>query len=130
MPFDPIYRIGELKNPARFQFEHVNCYSCGSASCSEFLLGEDDLTGKEGIFLYVRCKDCDLVYQNPRLTIDGIKEFYDSEYIAHRKKKNWGVLTPLFEWTMNKHDREKDKLVSRFVKVNENTELQIGRAHV
>jgi SAM-dependent methyltransferase len=71
----------------------------------------------------VKCTACDLVYQNPRLTIEGIKEFYDSEYIAHRKKKNWGVLTPLFEWTMNKHDREKDKLVSKFVKVNEKTEL-------
>jgi SAM-dependent methyltransferase len=123
MAFDPIERMKELKNPERFQFEQVKCYSCGSSDCNEFLIGEDDLTGKEGLFLYVKCKACHLVYQNPRLNIEGIKEFYDSEYIAHRKKKNWGVLTPLFEWTMNKHDREKDKLVSKFVKVNENTEL-------
>lgn len=123
MSFDPIQRMQELKNPDRFQFERVKCYSCGSEDCSEFLIGEDDLTGKEGLFLYVKCTACDLVYQNPRLNIEGIKEFYDSEYIAHRKKKNWGILTPLFEWTMNKHDREKDKLVSKYAQVNEGTEL-------
>ena len=47
MSFDPIQRMQELKNPDRFQFERVKCYSCGSEDCTEFLIGEDDLTGKE-----------------------------------------------------------------------------------
>lgn len=129
MKFNPLEEIKNLKNPERFSFEKVNCYICGSDACEKFLVGEDDLTGKEGNFLYVKCLNCDLVYQNPRINIQGIKEFYDSEYIAHRKKKDWGMLTPLYEYTMSKHDREKDKIVGKYVSLNAQTEiLDVGCA--
>lgn len=121
--------LKKVNNPAHYRFEKVNCYSCGSNDYSLFLIGEEDLTGKDGEFQYVKCNKCQLVYQNPRIAVDQIKEFYDGEYIAHRKKKNWGVLTPLYEWTMNKHDREKDKLVSKHVHFDSRTEiLDVGCA--
>lgn len=123
MMFNPSNRIQELKNPSRFQYETVNCYLCGKSECTEFLIGEEDLTGKEGKFLYVKCTNCSLVYQNPRLNIGAIKEFYDNEYLAHRKKKNWGILTPLYESAMNKLDRDKEKLVKKYFPVNESTRL-------
>ncbi|MFT6746402.1 MAG: SAM-dependent methyltransferase [Glaciecola sp.] len=126
---DPLKAIKELNNPERFHFEKVNCYLCGSDQSEKYLVGVDDLGGKEGEFLYVKCKNCDLVYQNPRLPINEIKEFYDSEYIAHRKKKNWGVLTPLYKHAMSKHDREKDKLVNKYKLVTSETKiLDVGCA--
>jgi SAM-dependent methyltransferase len=129
MSFDPLSRIQEFENPAHFQYETVNCYLCGNSDSTEFLIGEEDLTGKDGQFLYVKCMKCGLVYQNPRLDIDGIKEFYDGEYIAHRKKKDWGFLTPLYEWAMNKLDRDKEKLIGKYVQLNENTRvLDVGCA--
>lgn len=119
----------KFKNPANYRFENVNCYQCDADDYKFFLKGEEDLTGKDGEFQYVKCNSCGLVYQNPRIAVDQIKEFYDGEYIAHRKKKNWGVLTPLYEWAMNKHDRDKDKLVSEFVNLNSETEvLDVGCA--
>ena len=45
--------------------ETVSCYSCGSDRHRPFLRAEDDLTGKPGVFTFVRCVDCGLVYQNP-----------------------------------------------------------------
>ncbi len=129
MHFNPEDRFLQLGNPRRFQYELVSCYHCGNTACQEFLIGEDDLTGKEGKFLYVTCLQCGLVYQNPRLRVEGIKEFYDSEYIAHRKKKDWGLLTPLYEWAMNKHDRDKEKLVRRYFPLNSKTQvLDVGCA--
>ncbi len=129
MSFDPLEEIKKLDNPPRFNFENIACYQCGSDASEKFLIGEDDLTGKEGRFLYVKCTECELVYQKPRLPITEIKEFYDSEYIAHRKKKDWGILTPLYEHAMNKHDREKDKLISKYITVNTETEvLDVGCA--
>ena len=129
MQFNPNEEIKKMGNPSRFNFEDVSCYTCGSDDSEKFLIGEDDLTGKEGRFLYVQCKECELVYQKPRLTISDIKEFYDSEYIAHRKKKDWGILTPLYERAMNKHDREKDKLVSKYIRITSQTEvLDVGCA--
>ena len=78
-----------LKNPENYKFENVKCYQCGSDDSTYLLTGEEDLTAKEGQFQYVTCNNCGLAYQNPRVHVDQIKNFYDSEYIAHRKKKNW-----------------------------------------
>ena len=78
---------------------------------------EDDLTGKPGRFRFVTCSACGLAYQNPRLKAEHIAAYYDDEYIAHRKKTDWGLLTPLYEWAMGKHDRDKLALVSRFVEL-------------
>jgi len=99
-------------------FEPVNCYACLNDDFTHFLDAEDDLTGKDGHFTYVKCNDCNLVYQNPRVAPTQIAEFYDSEYIAHRKKKDWGLFTPLYEHAMNKHDREKLKIVSKYIKLD------------
>jgi len=112
-----------LKNPSRYRFEKVPCYGCGSDNYTFFLKGEEDLSGKEGEFQYVKCEGCNKVYQNPRIAANQIKEFYDGEYVAHRKKKNWGILNPLYEWAMNKHDRDKEKIVSKHVALNDKTEI-------
>lgn len=118
-----------LGNDSSFHFETVSCYQCGSQQCQELLVGEDDLTGKDGKFLYVTCQECGLAFQNPRIPVEEIQAFYDSEYIAHRKKTNWGVLTPLYEWAMNKHDRDKDRLVKTHCSIHPQTQiLDVGCA--
>lgn len=119
----------KLNNPAHYQFEFINCYLCGSEESNFLLSGEEDLTGKAGEFQYVTCKSCSLVYQNPRISANQIKDFYDSEYIAHRKKKDWGFLTPLYEKAMNKHDHDKDKLISKYIKLTDKSKvLDVGCA--
>src|SRR5205807_1173735 len=96
----------------------IACYGCGARNDARpFVSANDDLTGKPGTFTFVRCNECGLAFQNPRVHLDHIKSFYDDEYIAHRKKTDWGVLTPLYERAMSKHDRDKTKLVRRFVEL-------------
>lgn len=99
-------------------FELVACYYCGGTSCRALVTGQDDLTGKPGDFQFVTCEACGLAYQSPRLKLEHIGAYYDDEYIAHRKKTDWGILTPFYRRGMEKHDREKDKLVSRYVELN------------
>src|SRR4051794_2664604 len=70
-------------------FEEVACYGCGARNSRPFVSANDDLTGKPGTFTFVRCNDCGLAFQNPRVHIAHIKSFYDDEYIAHRKKTDW-----------------------------------------
>ena len=118
-----------LENPAHYKFESVSCYLCGADNDELLLVGEEDLTGKVGNFQYVRCRDCGLSYQNPRVHMEQIKDFYDSEYIAHRKKKDWGPLTPLYERAMTKHDRDKEKIISQYVRLNADSRvLDVGCA--
>lgn len=125
----PPHASRALEAPVAGQFETVCCYLCGGSESSPFLTAEDDLTGKPGRFTFVTCARCGLRYQNPRLTVENIKSYYDDEYIAHRKKKDWGVLTGFFNWAMDRHDRQKDKIVSRYVALDSHSDvLDVGCA--
>ncbi len=113
--------------PDKRQFESVPCYYCGSEDCSDLVVAQDDLTGKPGSFRFVTCNGCGLAYQTPRLSLDHIGAYYDDEYISHRKKTNWGLLTWFYEMAMERHDREKEKLVRRFIDLGEGDRiLDIG----
>src|SRR5205814_3432973 len=76
--------------------ESVQCYGCGATGGVPFVEAEDDLTGKPGRFTFVRCGRCGLAFQNPRVSIDRIRDYYDDEYIAHRRT-NWGLLNKAFD---------------------------------
>ena len=85
-------------------FEEVACYYCGSTSSTFVLTAAEDLTGKPGTLRFVKCDHCGLMYQNPRVNIEDI-ELLRRRVYAHRKKTDWGVLTPFYKWAMGKHDR-------------------------
>jgi SAM-dependent methyltransferase len=107
--------------------EMVTCYLCGSAEHGELLFAEDDLTGKPGRFRFVTCRHCGLTYQNPRLTLNRVAEYYDDDYIAHRRKRDWGLLTPIFDRAMARLDADKDRLVSAYCPLTQVTAvLDVG----
>src|SRR2546427_2920575 len=108
------------------QFENIACYLCGSDAAGHFITGEDDLTGRPGRFSFQRCGGCGLVYQRPRLRLENIKSWYDDEYIAHRKKTNWGWMTPLYRRAMDRLDRAKAKIVSRYVGLGPGSQVLDG----
>lgn len=115
--------------PLQDGFEPVSCYLCGSASCTELLWAEDDLTGRPGRFRYVTCDDCGLAFQNPRLSVEHIKTYYDDTYIAHRRRSEWGPLTGFFNRVMDRHDRQKDAIVRRYMTLRADAEvLDVGCA--
>ncbi len=117
-----------VRRPADF-FERVSCYLCGATETRPFVTAQDDLGGTPGEFQFVRCTRCDLAYQNPRVSLRHIAGYYDDTYIAHRKKRNWGLLTPLFERAMNKLDAAKDRIVSRYVSLGPSSQvLDVGCA--
>lgn len=109
------------------RFEIVPCLSCGATANREFIFAEDDLTGKPGRFRFVTCSSCGLAYQSPRLTVEHIKEFYDDEYIAHRRKKTGGWLAPLLSRVLDGVERRKERLARRYVEIRPTTEvLDVG----
>lgn len=100
--------------PPPEQLETPDCPHCGGREAEPFIEAEDDLGGRPGRFRFRRCIGCALIFQSPRLAFEHIGRYYDDEYIAHRKKSDWGVLTPLYDWAMGKHDRDKLALVQRY----------------
>ena len=116
-----------MNNVAAPSLEEVSCYICGSSERRPLLVAEDDLTGKPGRFPFVVCAECGLAYQSPRISVSGIKGYYDDEYIAHRKKRTWGPLGGLVKRAMDKLDRNKVEIVKRYVELQHGDEvLDIG----
>jgi SAM-dependent methyltransferase len=115
------------REPHPSDFEDVTCYLCGSGEHDDFITAEDDLTGRPGRFRFVTCRACGLAYQNPRLTLARVADFYDDNYIAHRKRRDWGVLTPLFDRAMAKLDADKERLVASYCPLTSSTAvLDVG----
>jgi SAM-dependent methyltransferase len=103
--------------------EPATCCACGSAHATHFIDAEDDLTGKPGRFCFVRCDQCALVYQSPRIPASAIAQWYDDEYIAHRKQTDFGPLTRVYNWAMDRHDRRKLALAQRYVALGPGSEV-------
>jgi SAM-dependent methyltransferase len=58
----------------------ADCPLCHSTSLSEQVRSGDWIQGKPGTFRLERCADCRLVFQNPRLTLDGLDIYYRDFY--------------------------------------------------
>jgi len=113
--------------PEASAFETVPCYLCGNRDHHDFMTAEDDLTGRPGTFHFVACTACGLAYQNPRLTISRVADYYDDRYLAHRRRRDWGLLTPLFERAMTRLDAAKEQLVARYCPLTASTSvLDVG----
>jgi 2-polyprenyl-3-methyl-5-hydroxy-6-metoxy-1,4-benzoquinol methylase len=111
-------RSSRLAAPRAEMFEAVSCYACGTRESIPFVNAEDDLTGKPGHFTFVKCRNCRLAYQNPRLRLEHIGAYYDDEYIAH---------TPFYARAMDKQDRDKAALVQRYMELGQDSEvLDVG----
>lgn len=63
--------------------EHVVCNLCGADDTQWLFEGYDRLHGLPGRFNVVRCRQCDLIYLNPRPTQDSIGDYYPDDYEPH-----------------------------------------------
>ncbi len=63
-----------------FERPRSTCPWCGGGELSTRLLGRDVAQGKPGEFRYDRCAGCGHVFQNPRLSLDGLEFYYRDFY--------------------------------------------------
>lgn len=62
--------------------EWVKCDLCGLDDVESLLTGKERSLGGEEEFGVVRCRNCGLIYTNPRPTREGISRYYPSQYSA------------------------------------------------
>jgi len=65
-------------------WESVSCLLCGRDDSTPLVEGPDRLHRLPGTFKFVRCRQCGLVYQNPRLTPATLADYYPDDYPPHR----------------------------------------------
>ena len=64
----------------------IPCDLCGSTEHKFLFYGKDRLHGKNGVFSYVMCDTCGLVYMNPQISPEDLVGFYPNNYAPHHFK--------------------------------------------
>ncbi len=79
------YFIGDKNKMdiSNLDFEHISCNLCNSKSYDFLFTAKDWFFEMPGEFPVVKCKNCGLVYLNPRLTSKAISNYYPKDYYTH-----------------------------------------------
>lgn len=65
--------------------EEIACNLCGTDHAQPFMVATERRFGLDGRFEYVRCRECGLVYMNPRPATNVVATWYpDMLYYAHQ----------------------------------------------
>ena len=67
--------------------EYVNCNQCGSDNYTVLFEGRDRLHNLPGTFPVVQCRNCGLVYLNPRPDASTLPDYYPEEYTPYGSDK-------------------------------------------
>jgi len=116
-----------VEPPTPGMLETVRCPGCGSDNARALVTARDDFTGKPGTFTYVRCGDCDLGYQSPRLTEEHIGSYYDSDRVVDHVQARWPWLMPVYLWAVEGIERARLGIVRRHLALDrESAVLDVG----
>ncbi len=66
-------------------WEFCNCDWCGAPDGEKLFSGPDLLMDLPGEFNLVRCSQCNMIRQNPRLTWESLESYYPENYSAYER---------------------------------------------
>jgi 2-polyprenyl-3-methyl-5-hydroxy-6-metoxy-1,4-benzoquinol methylase len=95
--------------------EEVACALCGSARREPFLSARDDLHGTPGRWSFVRCIDCGLAYQSPRLPADELHREEGPPQPGEAEPRPGFALRLLQQRVLERQERAKVRLLRRYV---------------
>jgi 2-polyprenyl-3-methyl-5-hydroxy-6-metoxy-1,4-benzoquinol methylase len=85
--------LGWLNLMNRTEWIETTCDWCGTQGGDLVFEGPDRLEGLPGNFFMVKCSNCGIFRQNPRLPWESLAEYYPENYAAYEytigDKKNW-----------------------------------------
>ena len=70
------------------------------------------------LFNFDQCANCQLVFLNPRVNLDNLKNYYTSHYLPYRGSEAWGKYSKLVEGSQKKLDLKRVKWVKEMCSVS------------
>ena len=101
--------------------ELTNCPVCNSSSFESFIETTAQMHSNKELFNFDQCSNCNLVFLNPRLPIDQLKNYYTSYYLPYRGAKAWGKYEELVEGSQQKLDLKRVKRIKDAHKLSESS---------
>jgi len=103
------------------------CPICNSESKSSYIKTSAQMHSSNEQFNFDQCDDCKLVFLNPRVSFDQLKNYYTSYYLPYRGAKAWGKYGNLVVNSQQKLDLRRVKRVRDSYKIStESLVLDVG----
>lgn len=111
--------------------EHLNqstCPSCGAQSFSTYLTVKDHFLSKESFNLDL-CDNCQLLFTNPRPTLERIGDYYKSEeYVSHSSTKK-GIVNQVYAKVRSYTLKKKIALLQELTPGKDLLDIGAGTGH-
>jgi len=91
----------------------TNCPICSSVSIGSFITTKAQMHSNKALFNFDQCATCNLVFLNPRVSLDQLKDYYTSYYLPYRGAKAWGKFEKLVESSQRNLDLKRVKWVKK-----------------
>lgn len=95
-----------------------NCPICNASSIPSFIKTTAQMHSSKELFNFDQCANCQLVFLNPRVNLDNLKNYYTSHYLPYRGSKAWGKYSKLVEGSQKKLDLKRVKRVKEMCSVS------------
>jgi ubiquinone/menaquinone biosynthesis C-methylase UbiE len=87
----------------------TNCPTCNATTIDSFIKVSAQMHSSKEIFNFDQCEECKLVFLNPIVPLDQLKNYYTSYYLPYRGAKAWGKYEKLVEISQQKLDKRRVK---------------------
>jgi 2-polyprenyl-3-methyl-5-hydroxy-6-metoxy-1,4-benzoquinol methylase len=95
-----------------------NCPICNASSIASFIKTTAQMHSSKELFNFDQCANCQLVFLNPRVNLDNLKNYYTSYYLPYRGSDAWGKYSKLVEGSQKKLDLKRVNRVKEMCSVS------------
>jgi len=104
-----------------------NCPVCNADSIGSFIETNAMMHSSSELFNFDQCDECQLVFINPRVALDELKNYYTSHYLPYRGAKAWGKFENLVDNSQKKLDKRRVSRVTSTLQIkSESLILDVG----
>ncbi len=106
--------------------EYVSCNLCAGNKTELLFVSKDMLLNKPGQFRIVKCKNCGLIYLNPRPSESALGQYYPKQYYSYQPpgNKKRGRLEKFF---LELNRRIKSQMLQEYFNYGEKPVSMVGK---
>ena len=105
----------------------TQCPACNSTAFDSFITTAAQMHTSKESFNFDQCSNCQLVFLNPRVPLDQLKNYYTTHYLPYRGSEAWGKYERFVKDSQQKLDLKRVERVKEWHKTTpESLILDIG----
>jgi 2-polyprenyl-3-methyl-5-hydroxy-6-metoxy-1,4-benzoquinol methylase len=101
-------------------YQLSNCPICNSTTINSFIKTTAQMHSSKELFNFDQCAECQLVFLNPRVDLNKLKNYYTSHYLPYRGSEAWSKFEKIVEGSQLKLDSKRVKVVKKIQTLSAN----------